>query len=524
MIAELISRAFSPRAETSGTRDPLSNFWYNPVGTTADDALTISTVFACIRVRSNTVGAMPWHIYRDQPDAAKKKATEHPWYPTLHTKPNESQTPKQLKTLAMTHVDVRGNFYAEVQPPSVILPTPRLRPLDPDRMTVKQLENGRKQYEYREENGPKRDMTQDQVYHVMGPSFDGLVGVTPFTYARTLTTLVATQQSHAQKTFDKGGAPRFYIESDKPMNDEKYKAFTERWKGIQQDGNLNVLDDGTKIVTLGLSMVDAQWLESQQWTGRQFCQFMGTPPHLVFLDSDSKANMEQKGREWLAFHLNPILVEFEQSIQPWIGPGYFSQFNRDAIVRAETKARYESHGLALAGRAWKTIDEVRELEDLAPKGGEAAELPPPPNQSIPAKNVPQKFNQRAEPGNEDDDEDEEARGPDLRPLIADAAARIVAAECRGLERLAEKANGSPQQFTKWAAEFYGRHGDYIGKVLAPLESATGCEVDGDAMCVAAMNELSGRDVPHLLAEWKTDKPSRLAAELEAILCPNNTTP
>jgi len=168
------------------------------------------------------------------------------------------------------------------------------------------------------------------------------------------------------------------------------------------------------------------------------------------------------------------------------------------------------------------VDEVREMEDLPPLGGDAAELPPPPNQSIPAKQSGQKYNNEAMPT--EDEQDEQATATDLRPLITDAAERIVAAEIKGLSRRAGKAAENRQQFDEWAQQWYIKHADYAAKALTPLFSAAQSNlsplVAADEYCTLSMKELTGHDVPAMLAEWKLTKPCRLAHILETALCPN----
>ncbi|NHB85212.1 phage portal protein [Tessaracoccus sp. HDW20] len=55
----------------------------------------------------------------------------------------------------------------------------------------------------------------------------------------------------------------------------------------------------------------------------------------------------------------------ELAITSAIGAGYDARFNVDALLRSDTTTRYEAHNLAIGG-GWKTVDEVRADEGLAP--------------------------------------------------------------------------------------------------------------------------------------------------------------
>lgn len=521
MIAQAISRMFTPRSEGLGSYGPTHDFWYTQSSALAggsDTALQIGTAFACIRVRSNTVGALPWHIFTSGEDGRSEKAPDHPWYKTLHNRPNVWQTPFEYRSMMMCHLDLRGNSYSRIDPPGVWQRWPSLVPLNPDRMKVTQLDGSlRMQYEYRYANGELVTYSQDQILHVRNISFDGLVGVTPLTYARETTGLSVEQSGHARKLFQKGGFFKYFLKSPNRFQDDNARSnFRKLWSESTQAGNVPILEGDMDIKTLGMSMVDAQWIESRKFTGVEICQFLGCPPHLVFIADDTKSNMEQRGLEFLTIHLNPDLVRIEQAIQPQIGPDYFAQFNRDSIVRADLKTRYEAHTMAVGG-PFKTPNEARALEDLPPSDSEGADdLRPPPNKSIPAGNTQgQKYNQPD--GDETDDEERAKMQSVLQAMVADAAERIVSAEIRGLESRADKASGDRTRWDEWAGGWYAKHCESMVRTLTPLLNGQ-AETLADRWCVDAMNELTGRDVPHLLAEWKTTKAAELAARIGEALC------
>ena len=58
---------------TSGSGKPVN----------ANTAIQLSTVYACVRVISETVASLPLGVYEAKEDG-NRKATEHPLYPLLH--------------------------------------------------------------------------------------------------------------------------------------------------------------------------------------------------------------------------------------------------------------------------------------------------------------------------------------------------------------------------------------------------------------------------------------------------------
>ena len=53
----------------------------------AQTAIQLSTVYACVRVISETVASLPLGVYEAKEDG-NRKATEHPLYRLIHDEPN----------------------------------------------------------------------------------------------------------------------------------------------------------------------------------------------------------------------------------------------------------------------------------------------------------------------------------------------------------------------------------------------------------------------------------------------------
>ena len=73
-----------------------------------------AAVARCVFVISNTVGALPLQLLRDAPGGALEKATDHPLYAVLATRPNHWQTSFVFRRLMQHRVLVHGNAYALV--------------------------------------------------------------------------------------------------------------------------------------------------------------------------------------------------------------------------------------------------------------------------------------------------------------------------------------------------------------------------------------------------------------------------
>jgi hypothetical protein len=66
----------------------------------------------------------------------------------------------------------------------------------------------------------------------------------------------------------------------------------------------------------------------------------------------------------------------------------------------------------------------------------------------------------------------------LDPMIQDAAARIGAAEIRGLEPRMDHAARNRPRWNAWVADYYAKHAEYTAKCIAPL-ALVACSLGGD---------------------------------------------
>ena len=153
-------------------------------------AMQTSAVYACVRVISESVASLPLHLYRYNKDGGKEKAIDHPLYHLLHDEPNPEMTAYSFFEVALTHLLLWGNSYSQIirnGKGEVI----GLYPLMPDRMTVDRDEKGHLYYEYMVSSddaptnkGSTVRLKPEDVLHVPGLSFDGLVGYSPIAMAK----------------------------------------------------------------------------------------------------------------------------------------------------------------------------------------------------------------------------------------------------------------------------------------------------------------------------------------------------
>ncbi|MGK3947425.1 phage portal protein [Microbacterium sp. K2] len=166
-----------------------------------------------------------------------------------------------------------------------------------------------------------------------------------------------------------------------PGDTTKYKNV---WYGRNPDGTtitdapdkaigerLRVLGKGLSYTPLLLKPSDVQFLETQQYSTIQMARLIGAPASIMLVavegSSETYSNVEQEWIGYVRFSLMKPLREIEEALTELLPGKQTARFKIDALLRSDTKTRYEAHGMSLdPQKGWATADEVRALEGMAP--------------------------------------------------------------------------------------------------------------------------------------------------------------
>lgn len=336
-----------------------------------ETALSISTVWACVELRAQTIASLPFFAYYSK-DGARTLARDHGLYRLLHDAPNARQTAMEFWRTMVMHRDLRGNAYARIDrhPTGSAL---ALTPLDPDAVEVKLLEDGTLVYLA----AIGRDvlaLAAENVLHLRGIG-SGSLGLDRLAFmAPTLSEARAAQQQ-SLRLFSKGGRTGGLLYYDKTLTPEQRKQIESSLQMIAAGASIAVLEAGVKFEQMGLSPVDQQLLTTRRFAVEDVCRFFGVPPVLVH---HSNVTTWGSGVEQIldGFHkltLRPLLVEIEQAVRRSVMTTgerltMTAEFSHDALLRGNIKDRAQVYASA-AQNGWMTRAEIRQLENLPPMDG-----------------------------------------------------------------------------------------------------------------------------------------------------------
>lgn len=342
-------------------------------------AMQTTAVYSCVRILAEAVASLPLHIYRYS-DTGKERVPEHPLYTILHDEPNVDMTSFVFRETMMSHLLVYGNAYSQIVRDGAgrVL---GLYPLLPDKVEVDRLENGELVYyysRYSEENPNFRDLgrialRQQDVLHIPGLGFDGLVGYSPIAMAKNAVGMTLACEEYGASFFANGANPGGVLEHPGVLKDpgKVRESWNSVYRGSGNAHKIAVLEEGMKYQQIGIPPEEAQFLETRKFQINEIARLYRIPPHMVGdLEKSSFSNIEQQSLEFVKYTLDPWVIRWEQSLQkalllPEEKKEYFIKLNVDGLLRGDYQSRMNGYATARQN-GWMSANDIRELEDLNP--------------------------------------------------------------------------------------------------------------------------------------------------------------
>jgi HK97 family phage portal protein len=375
MRIPILSKLFKSRAS------PQNTFWQNayafffgptPSGKTVNErtAMATSAVYACVRVLSETIASLPLHVYR-RTGQGKEKAIEHNLYYLLHDEPNPEMTSFVFRETLMGHLLLWGNAYAQIIRDGrgrVI----GLYPLLPDRMEVGRTKEGDLYYRYLKE-GREYLLRREEVLHVPGLSFDGLVGCSPIAMAKNAIGMALATEEYGSRLFANDARPSVVLEHPGLLKDpEKIRdSWNKIYRGSENAHKVAVLEEGMSVKTLSMPPEQAQFLETRKFQIEEICRIFRVPPHLVAnLERATFSNIEHQSISFVVHTIRPWLVRLEQAFNKSLFTGrekgeLFTSFVVDGLLRGDYESRMKGYAIGIQN-GFMSPNDIRSLENMNP--------------------------------------------------------------------------------------------------------------------------------------------------------------
>jgi HK97 family phage portal protein len=287
---------------------------------TPETALKNAAAYRCVNLIAGSIGSLPWNIKTIVAPNETADAVDHPLWPLLKIRPNPWQTPQEFKKLMQMHVLLRGNGYAlKVKSRGA---TKMVIPLIGE-MRVTQNDDFTLNYEYHSPRGMVSQLTQDDVFHLRGPSLNGIIGVSALTYARESLGLGVTMDRHAGRLFRNRAALGGKLTSTAQLDEtqrQDLKAALDKFRGSDAEETHKdlILEGGLDYTPIGMTSVDAQFIQTKEMSATDVCMFFGVPPYMVGLTTKTTSwgsGIEQMGIGFVAYTLQDHLTAWHETIR-----------------------------------------------------------------------------------------------------------------------------------------------------------------------------------------------------------------
>lgn len=342
-----------------------------PVRVTADVALSVSAVWACVNFIAGGIAQLPWRVYKKDGAGNAVVYETHAASWLLSTRPNAETSAFNFVFTMLYHVLIYGNFYAEIERDPVTGRPLNLWQLDPGRVTPDRTEDGRLIYRVADLGGPV-GLEPMNVFHISGLGFDGIMGYSVIEFAaRNFAVAVAAEQ-YGNSFFGNSGVPSGVLSHpkklSKPAQDRLEEKMRNTTRGVYGSQETMILEEGMEYKSIGLPPEQAQFLATRKHTVEDVARWFGVPPSkIAHFEKISYNSAEQLSLDVVNECLMPWICRIEQEANfkllsnNW--GGTYTKFDLRAAMRTThtERALYYRHLFTIGALS---INDIREKEDL----------------------------------------------------------------------------------------------------------------------------------------------------------------
>ena len=330
------------------------------MGSGMSAALRLEPVYAAVSMIADSISTTPWKAYRNRAEAGKVALARQPG---LLTDPGLFGLDRTAwLSQAVSSLLLRGNAYGQVTSTDAQGTPTKIAWIHPDRVQV-------------DESGPRPvyrvgSVEVPDLLHIPGLVLPGsVVGMSPLTlFRRQLETgLRVGDLAHAW--YADGTSPTGILSNkSRPLTAGEAATAKDRFKSAMSERDVLVTGSDWTYAPMTPSPADSQFIEATQAGANQIAAIYHVPPEDiggVASSSMTYATLEMNMIRYTQRAILPWSSRVENAIGMLLPRPVYIKFNLDALARTDLKTRMDAHAVAL-DNGIRTLDEVRELEDLPP--------------------------------------------------------------------------------------------------------------------------------------------------------------
>lgn len=330
---------------------------------TPDTAMTLASVWACVRLRADLVSTLPLVCYRDDPSGVPQ---EIPPTPFLQAPGGARVTLDEWLYMSQVSLDLRGNAFGIIKNRDGFGYPTQIELLHPD-MVVVTVSPTTGAYSYLVAG---REVNPDDVYHERQFVSPGEpLGLSPITYhARTIGVALAAERFGAD-WFADGAHPSAILQTDQRIDDKDAKTLKQRFiEAARGSREPMVLGAGVKYQAIQVTPNESQFLDTMRYSATQVARIFGITPEYIGGDSGASmqyTNVEARALDLLRYGMGPTFVRREKAISRILPGNAYVRYDLKELLRTDAETRYKTHAIGIAAK-FLAPDEARSEEGKPP--------------------------------------------------------------------------------------------------------------------------------------------------------------
>lgn len=265
---------------------------------------------------------------------------------------------------------IRGNAYGSVVTWSTLTGTPtEVNLLAPTDISVSVLDGEARWY--RKGRALDGAEVRELQHWRVNPQPGMLLGQSVIEAHATSIGVSLRSAQFGDQWFRDGAHPSGLLVNKSKLNDVDADLAKRRLKdSMQGTRDPLVLGEGWDYKGIQISPEESQFIETQGYAEAQCARMFG-PGYAEVLGyasggSMTYSNIVDRRQDLLVLSLNRWVRRYERVLSKLLPAStQKARANRDALLEATAKERFETHALALNAK-WRTINEIRDIEDLTP--------------------------------------------------------------------------------------------------------------------------------------------------------------
>lgn len=349
----------------------------NPFGlpvTPAEAQHALAVAFRCISLISEALSAVPLHVYRTSTDGGSEPADDLPLYVVLQDQASPRHSAFEAREILIRSVLETGNGYARIERDGRGA-VRAIYPLMPFMVGVERLSTGRLRYRVNDPSDGSMVLVQEEVLHIRYHTRDGILGVSPLTWAGGAIGLAVEAANLATQQTKEGLVPPGFIElpPGQELSQAQYdrmvegfgRAFTEWRRGRAPF----VLEGGAKFNGISHSAQQAELTDARKLSLQDVARVFGVPTSVLGLnDRPTYGSVEEEAKALIRTCLAPWCRRIENAMERALLTEHgrrtlWIEHDLNGLLRGDQAARYAAYAVGI-NNGFLSANEARRAENM----------------------------------------------------------------------------------------------------------------------------------------------------------------